>query len=189
MRAPLRPRFQRPRTQLVHLLLDVQPPARVPDCCGRWFCRSDSIVYNLRCAARRTLDVNPSRVNTSERTSSKRMRSGISKMRSRRLRSDDRSDRVHLEVLSDRHRHVGDNRDCIPGKKCARSWCAWSIIVINRGRFPKASGKIVKIGRVILRSSLMGVKMRERLDALTCFASTCEKRMWNAARGFINDAH
>lgn len=30
MRAPPRPRFQRPRTQLVHLLLDVQPPARVP---------------------------------------------------------------------------------------------------------------------------------------------------------------
>lgn len=29
MRAPLRPRFQRPRTQLVHLLLDVQPLARV----------------------------------------------------------------------------------------------------------------------------------------------------------------
>lgn len=31
MRAPLRPRFQRPRTQLVHLLLDVQPLARVLD--------------------------------------------------------------------------------------------------------------------------------------------------------------
>ena len=29
MRAPPRPRFQRPTTQLVHLLLRVQPPARV----------------------------------------------------------------------------------------------------------------------------------------------------------------
>lgn len=29
MRAPLRPRFQRPRTQLVHLLREVQPKAKV----------------------------------------------------------------------------------------------------------------------------------------------------------------
>lgn len=42
MRAPPRPRFQRPRTQLVHLLLDVQPPARVA---AR---RPDSIVYSAR---------------------------------------------------------------------------------------------------------------------------------------------
>lgn len=43
MRAPPRPRFQRPKTQLVHLLLDVQPPARVA---------------GLALAARSSLDVN-----------------------------------------------------------------------------------------------------------------------------------
>lgn len=112
MRAPLRPRFQRPRTQLVHLLLDVQPPARVP---GRWFCRLDSTVCILQCTARRALDVNPPGIRENEIWNIENKKA--------RLRSDDRNDRPHLWVLSSRHRHVDDEHDCTPDKKCARSWC------------------------------------------------------------------
>lgn len=61
MRAPPRPRFQRPRTQLVHLLLGVQPPARVPSirCRGA---RSDSAAYpyaRVGVSVRSDLDVGP----------------------------------------------------------------------------------------------------------------------------------
>lgn len=113
-------------------------------CC---FCHTDSTVRILRYVARSELSTLTRRGSAHPRERLPQNEIGNIENEIAGLRSDDRSDRAHLGVLSDRHRHVGDERDCTLGKKCA--FVVW-IIVINRGRFPKAPGKIVKIGRVIL---------------------------------------
>lgn len=68
--------------------------------------------------ARRALDINP--------TADPRERDPEYRKRETRLRdfgATIETTGAHLWVLSGRHRHVGDERDCTPGKKCARSWC------------------------------------------------------------------
>lgn len=166
MRAPLRPRFQRPRTQLVHLLLDVQPLARVLLVAWMlsWFYPS---VYPMFRACREKFSM----LAGSPRG---RMQYRM-KVRSSGTSGDDQSRRG---PRSGTYRLIIEVRDCtlLMEETHARD----VIIVINC--FPKAPGKIVKIEHVILWSLLMGVKMRLRrrqLDTST-FAPTCENKTWNA---------
>lgn len=157
MRAPLRPRFQRPRTQLVHLLLDVQPLARV----------LDAVLISIRVSIRYGVHVaRSSRCWQVLRGDECDIKSKVVELRTT-IKATESSDayRVHhrrvtrLYSLDGRNAHTRD-----------------VIIVINC--FPKAPGKIVKIEHVILWSLLMGVKTRLRRRRFD--ASTCEKRTWNA---------